>query len=320
MIEKPYQGIRTFCKIGDRAIASHKFAVVGAGADSSTGFRSGTRAAPAAIRDASMMLTAGVHNLYPVDIKLHANDLGDIDITNSSITKMLEEIQSTIGNILAWNKHPVVLGGEHTVTLGILRAMYAKYGKVAVVHFDSHSDANSTHYGEPIGSNTWLYNAVNEGLIDVTKVITVGARAPMTDNSRSWLIRNGGTNISTSDAMYPISPSTAVSSRIQHTVGDTPCYLTCDISCLDPSSAPGASSLALGGLTTLWLLSCLEQMMSINWIGMDVVEVSPPYDHSDITALAAATLCWTYLSMNIHKSKLHSILPLTNEQASANLL
>jgi len=319
MIERPYQGIRTFCKIGDRAIASHKFAIVGAGVDSSTSFRAGARTAPAAIREASMMLLQGVHHRFPVDIKNYSNDLGDLNVTNCDTIKMLGQIESSITNILAWNKHPLILGGEHTITLGILRAMYKKYGKVAVVHFDSHSDTNATQYDELFGNNTWLYHAVNEGLIDVNKVITLGTRAPMTNDSRVWLTKQGGTTITTQHAFVPSGPSEQVPHKIAGIVGDTPCYLTIDISCLDPAYAPAASALSSGGFTTMWLLSCLEQMESINWIGMDIVEVSPPYDHSNITALAAATICWTYLSMNIHKSKRYPILPLTNEQASANL-
>lgn len=319
MIEKPYQGIRTFCKVGDRAISSHKFVVVGAGIDSSTSFRAGARAAPAAIREASMMLSTGVHARYPTDIKLHTSDLGDLTVTNGNTTKMLEQIESSIINILAWNKHPVLLGGEHTVTLGILRAMYAKYGKVAVVHFDAHSDTNTTHYDETIGNNTWLYNAITENLVDPSKTVSVGIRAPMSNESRTWLLKQGGRTISPWEALNPRAQTDEVYSKIHHIVGETPCYLSFDVSCLDPAYAPGAGTPTAGGFTTMWVLDCIERLSNVNWIGMDCVEVSPVYDHSNITALAAATVCWTYLSMVAHKSKSYAILPLTNEQASANL-
>ena len=316
MIEQPYQGIRTFCKVGDRAISSHKFAIIGAGIDSSTSFRAGARAAPAAIREASMMLSTGVHACYPVDIKQHTSDLGDINVTNGNTNKMLDQMQSTVSNILAWNKHPVVLGGENTITLGVLRAMHAKHGKVAVLHFDAHSDTNTSHYGEAIGNNTWLYNAINEKLIDPTKTVSVGIRAPMSLTSRSWLAKQGGTSISAREAITLSNASEELAHRIQRIIGDTPCYLSFDVCCLDPAYAPGAGTPVVGGFTTMWVLGCIELLFSINWIGMDCVEVSPLYDYSNITALAAATVCWTYLSMVAHNSTRNLILPLTNEQAS----
>lgn len=317
MIAKPYQGIRTFCKLTDKNIASHKFATVGIGVDSGTSFRPGTRLAPAAIREASLMLTDGVNEKFPIDITKHAVDLGDLQVTNGNTSKMLEQVENSIKNILAWNKHPVVLGGEHTVTLGVLRAMHAKYGKVGVVHFDAHCDTWSSHFDEPIGHGTWLYNAITEGLVDPTKVISIGIRSPADVDSRTFLIKNGGSTITARQAMLGNTdvPGTIIS-RNRH----IPCYLSFDIDCLDPAYAPGTGTPEVAGLTTMWVLDCLERLQDINWIGMDCVEVSPPYDHSDITSLAAATVCWTYLSMNAHKAQHSVTLPLTNEQANASLL
>jgi len=296
--EKPFQGRQTFCKLSDQNFPNYTHAVMGMGVDSGTSFRPGTRMAPAAIRAASLMLTDGVNDAFPFDITKHAFDLGDVAVTNGNTLKMLEQVESSINNVLGWDKHPVVLGGEHTITLGILRAMHARYGRMAVVHFDAHCDTWSTHFDEPIGHGTWLFNAINEGLVDPVKVISIGLRSPADRETKSFLDRNGGTAFT---ARYAQHNPDAVISNIRHLVGDTPCYLTFDIDCLDPAHAPGTGTPEIGGLTSMWVLDCLENLSDVNWVGMDCVEVSPPYDHSDITSLAAATVCWTYLSMVISK-------------------
>lgn len=317
MIEKPYQGIRTFCKVSDKELASHIFAIVGIGVDSGTSFKPGTRLAPAAIRDASLMLTDGVNIEFPVDITKYTIDLGDINVTNGNTSKMLEQVENSISNILAWSKHPIILGGEHTITLGVLRALNEQYGKIAVVHFDAHCDTWNTHFDEPIGHGTWLYNAIQEKLVDPTKVISIGVRSPSDVDARAFLEKNGGSTFTAKQAMSGLWD---IPSSIIARIGKTPCYLSFDIDCLDPAYAPGTGTPEVGGLTTMWVLDCIEKLKLLSWIGMDCVEVSPPYDHSDITSLAAATICWTYLSMNAHKAQQMITLPLTNEQANASLL
>lgn len=294
MIEKPFQGLRTFCKVGSESFPQLKIAVIGMPVDSSTTFRPGARMAPSAIREASMMLTDGVHDAFPVDIRKHVVDLGDTALTSGNTLKMLEQVENTTTNVLGWEKHPVFLGGDHTITLGILRAMNKRYGKMAVVHFDAHCDTWSTNFDEPIGHGTWLYNAITEELVDPVKVISIGIRSPADEKSRNYLVANGGTTFT---ARYAASNMEAVISNVKHLVGDTPCYLTFDIDCLDPAHAPGTGTPEIGGLTTMWVLECIEQLSGLEWIGMDCVEVAPPYDHSGITSLAAANVCWLYMSM-----------------------
>lgn len=299
MIEKPFQGLRTFCKIGDQNYPQYTHVVIGMPVDSATSYRSGARMAPAAIREASMMLTDGLHEQFPIDIRKKSFDLGDAALTNGNTLKMLEQVETTITNVLGWDKHPVVLGGDHSITLGILRAMHARYGKVAVVHFDAHSDTSANAYDEPIGHGTWLYNAITEGLVDPNKVISIGIRAPASITTRNFLHAHGGTTFT---ARYAQQNIDAVVSNVLHLVGDTPCYLTFDIDCLDPAYAPGTGTPEIGGLTSMWALECIEQLSTVNWIGMDCVEVCPAYDHSEITAIAAATITWSYLSMVLYNA------------------
>lgn len=294
MIEKPFQGKRTFCKVSDQNFPNYTYAILGIGVDSGTTYRSGARMGPTSIREASIMLTDGVNATFPIDIKKHTVDLGDLSVTNGNTSKMLEQVESSITNTLAWGKHPIVIGGEHTITLGILRAMYAKHGKLAIIHFDAHSDTRSVHFDEPIGHGTWLYNAIIEGLVDPIKVISIGIRSPTDQTTRMFLNDKGGTTFT---ARYAHNNIDAVISNIRKLIGEDSCYLTFDIDCLDPAYAPGTGTPEIGGLTTMWVLECIEKLQGLNFVGMDCVEVAPAYDHSEITALAAATVCWTYLSM-----------------------
>lgn len=299
MIEKPYQGLRTFCKIGSENFPQYRYAVVGMPVDSSTTFRSGARMAPSSVREASMMLTDGVHDTFPIDIRKHCVDLGDAALTNGNTLKMLEQVENTITNILGWDKHPVSIGGDHAITLGILRAMHRRHGKIAVVHFDAHCDTWSSNFDEPIGHGTWLFNAINEGLVDPRKVVSIGIRSPADHDARHFLDKHGGTTFM---ARYASSNMDAVVSNILHLVSDSPCYLTFDIDSLDPAYAPGTGTPEIGGLSTMWVLECLEKLSDLDWVGMDCVEVAPGYDHSNITSLAAANICWLYLSMVAYKN------------------
>jgi len=283
-----------------------RYAVLGLPTDTATTFRPGARFAPAAIREASMMLTDGTHPDFDVDISKHTIDLGDADITVGNTLKMLEQVETVANNVLNWNKHPVFLGGDHSVTLGILRAMNKMYGKVAVIHFDAHCDTWSSNFDEPIGHGTWLYNAINEKLVDPAKVISIGIRSPSDETARRFLQSHGGLTFSARQTMR--KPANVITSILDR-IGNTPVYLSFDIDALDPAHAPGTGTPEIGGLTTMWVLECLENLYGLNWIGMDLVEVSPSYDHSQITSLAAATICWTYLSMVIHA---HTVVPVSD--------
>lgn len=294
---KPFVGIRSFCKTGDDP--KKDWVVIGFPTDASTSFRSGTRFGPSAIREASMMLTDGVHDFWPVDLTKYVSDLGDADLAVGNTVRSLQQIEEVMDRVLNWNKHPVSLGGDHSITLGILRSMNKMYNKVAVIHLDAHCDTWETNFDEPYGHGTWLYNAIEEGLVDPEKVVSIGIRSPTTEQARNYLPGAGGVAFSAMQAMRNISE---VVEAISDRIGDTPCYLTLDIDALDPAYAPGTGTPEIGGLTSMWVLQLFIDLYNMNWIGMDVVEVSPPYDHSQITALAAATFAWTYLSMVIHRS------------------
>jgi agmatinase len=267
--------------------------VMGAPFDSATSFRSGSRMGPSAIREASLMLTDGVHEHFPCeDLSQWIGDAGDMPIPTGNTIKAIDTIQSCV---LRQNSHPITLGGDHSITLGVLRALYECHGKMSVVHLDAHCDTWSSHFGEPIGHGTWLRNAILEGLVDAHNVISLGVRSPADTATRTWLSQQGGRSMNSWDVMN--APPRVLADVVKNRVGANPCYLSLDIDCLDPSHAPGTGTPEIGGLSTLFVMEFFRHLLPrIQWIGMDCVEVAPSYDVSGITSLAAATFTWTYVS------------------------
>jgi agmatinase len=256
---------------------------------------------PNAIRDASMMLTDGVNERFPVDLLPHVGDAGDMPLSSGYNEAAMDEICRIIRDL--GEKHVVTLGGHHGITLPILRSLYLRHGyrHLAVVHFDAHCDTWGDHFGQKDGHGTWLKGAIDDMLVDPTRVISIGIRSPADEISRRFLTAHGGTTISSRSAMR-YSPK-VMADIIRAKVGDRPTYLSLDIDCLDPAYAPGTGTPEIGGLTSIWMMEVIEEMKDINWIGMDCVEVSPAYDQSQITALAAATFVWQYLCMNVSRNR-----------------
>lgn len=290
---------RNFCLVP--RYESQPYAIIGAPVDCATTFRSGARHGPNAIRDASMMLTDGVCEAYPVDITRHTGDAGDMPLPSGYTERMVETVKESVLGL--GGSHVIMLGGDHSVTYGALAAHRSRPGSapLPLVHFDAHCDTWQDHFGTPFGHGNWLRRAVDEGLVDASRTISIGVRSPADTASRNFLVAKGGTTLSARSAMRH-SPK-MMSDVILSKVGGSPCYLSIDIDCLDPAHAPGTGTPEIGGLTTIWLLEVLENLGRVNWMGMDCVEVAPAYDHSQITALAAATIVWQYLSMNIHKAR-----------------
>lgn len=290
-----YGKTRNFC--GVSSYQAHPFVVVGAPIDCATTFRSGSRMGPNAIRDASMMLTDGVNDAYPVSISDLVGDAGDMPLPSGYSAHAMKEIKESASSFS--DKHMVTLGGHHGITYHLLEVLSRTHGlgNLAVVHFDAHCDTWVNHFGMGQGHGTWLNHAIEDKVVNPSNVISIGVRSPADDAARTFLARHGGTTISARSAMRH-SPK-MMADVIKAKVGDSPCYLSLDIDCLDPAYAPGTGTPEIGGLTTMWLMEVFENLQFVNWVGMDCVEVSPPYDHSQITALAAATLVWQYLSMNV---------------------
>jgi agmatinase len=191
--------------------------------------------------------------------------------------------------------------GDHSITLPLLRAYRAHHGQpLALVHFDAHCDTWPDHSGEPSGHGTWLREALNEDLVDPTLTVQFGIRSPAQLETREFVRERGGLIYTGRDLRGLTSPDqlreicATVRERMASAV-DAPVYLSLDIDCLDPAYAPGTGTPEPGGLATAQVMTLLEELHDLNWVGMDLCEVAPAYDHAELTSNAAATLVWTYL-------------------------
>ncbi len=286
------------------APSSAPFAVAGIAWDGSVTNRPGARFGPQHIRRASHMLCDAIHPLFNVAPSTQTLvDVGDLVLPNTSLDAMRAALMPMAQTLIA-RHHMLWFGGDHSITLPLLRAYRAKHGApLALVHFDAHCDTWSDHFGEPSGHGTWVYEAITEGLVDPTRITQIGLRSSSKREAREFVSDRGG-RIFTARALRGLSNEAQLAhviNHVQRNVGNAPVYLSLDIDCLDPAYAPGTGTPEVGGMSTVQLLTLIEVWSNLNWIGMDCCEVSPPYDHAEITSLAAATSVWTYLCGQLKK-------------------
>jgi agmatinase len=257
--------------------------------DCATSNRPGARFGPAAIRRASAIFDGDPQ--YPSQRDPFAHmaviDAGDCFFEYERLYDAPRLIEHQARQIVAPERQLVTLGGDHFITLPLLRAHVAVHGKLALVQFDAHQDTWDDD-GTKISHGTFVTRAVAEGLIDVARSIQVGVRthAP----------HDFGIEVLDMDACAALGPA-GVAARIKTRVGPGPAYLTFDIDALDPAYAPGTGTPVAGGLSSREALATLARLGEIDFRGMDVVEVCPPFDHADITAIAASTVVQRYLQM-----------------------
>jgi len=268
------------------AADAQPYAIAGVAWDGSTTNRSGARMGPRAIRQASHMLCDGTHPHFNVSPLGRLGDVGDLPLPNTGLAAMREAIAPLIAPLLA-RHHMVWLGGDHSITLPLLRAYRAHFGRpLAVLHFDAHCDTWHDHCGEPSDHGTWVYEAMLEGLVVKECFTQLGIRSAGTRAARELRGHESPGQLA------PVLD--ALRARLA-AHGKPPLYVSLDIDCLDPAYAPGTGTPEPGGMTSNQVLSVLEGLEGIDCIGMDCVEVAPPYDHAELTSYAAATFVWTYL-------------------------
>jgi len=180
-------------------------------------------------------------------------------------------------------------------SLPLLRALSRRIGKLALVHFDAHVDTWPTNFGQIYAHGSVFYHAIEEALIDPHRMVQIGIRSPVQRDVWDWTIGRGVT-IVTAEDVHATGPA-AVAQRILDVIGDAPTYLSFDIDSLDPAFAPGTGTPEIGGLASWQAQAILRRLRGPAFVGMDVVEVAPAYDISEITALAAATVVWEYLAL-----------------------
>ena len=292
----------SFLKTGRAAPGQppRRFGLAGLCWDGSTTNRPGARMAPRAIRQASHMLCDGIHPWFDTTPVGAVDDLGDLALPNTGLVEMRAAMAAQLPALLA-QRHMVWLGGDHSVTLPILRALRQQQGQpLAVVHFDAHCDTWVDHFGEPSGHGTWVYEAIQEGLVRPDCFTQLGIRSSGERAAREYVRDQGGLIFTARDLRGQDSPAElapvldAITARLD-AAGQPPLYISLDIDCLDPAFAPGTGTPEPGGMTSHQVLSLLEGLSARPCVGMDCVEVSPPYDHAELSSQAAAHFVWTYL-------------------------
>jgi len=266
--------------------------VAGIPFDLGTTDRAGARFGPAAIRQASRMLVDGDHPVHWVNpAALPLADIGNFAIALGDIAKSLVLIEEQAARIA----HLVALGGDHGVTLPLLRALAKRNGPVALVHFDAHVDTWPDNFGQTQAHGTVFYHAIEEGLVKPRQMVQIGIRSPLGRAVHHWTLAQGVTIVS-AQKVHEQGPA-ATAEQIRAIVGDGPVYLSFDIDALDPAFAPGTGTPEVGGLATWQAQAIVRRLAGLHFVGMDLVEVSPAYDVAETTALAGATMAWEYLSL-----------------------
>lgn len=284
-------------------LADQPFAVVGVPYDGVVTNRPGARFGPQAVRAASLMLCDATHPVFNVSPLAHVGDALDMRLPNASPLPLVREHLERQARALMARHHCVFLGGDHSITLSLLRTARERHGRpLALLHFDAHCDTWTDHFGEPSGHGTWTYEALREGLVEPSRTVQVGIRSSGERAAREYVADQGG-RIFTARALRGLDGAglAPVLAEIRQRLGDTPAYLTLDIDVLDPAFAPGTGTPEPGGLSSSQVLTFLEELHDLNWIGMDCVEVAPAYDHAELTSNAAATFVWTYLAGQVAK-------------------
>lgn len=279
------------------------FAIAGIPFDGAVTNRPGARFGPQEIRRASLMLCDGIHPFFDVSPLGFLGDAGDMALPNASALDVVRrQIESQASALMAQH-HCVFLGGDHSVTLALLRAAKARFGPLAMVHFDAHCDTWSDHFGEPSGHGTWTYEAIQEGLVSAPHTVQIGLRSGGEKAARTYVADQGGL-IFDARSMRGLDGAGLQDciAQVRERIGAMPVYLTLDIDCLDPAFAPGTGTPEPGGMSTSQLMTWLEALAPLNCVAMDCVEVAPAYDHAELTSQAAATMVWTYLCGQIAKS------------------
>ena len=257
--------------------------------------RSGTRMGPRAIRAESVLMRPFnmATGAAPFD-KMQVADIGDVAINTFDLKKTVDIITAAYDDILGHDCVPLTLGGDHTLTYPVLRAIAKKHGPVALIHVDAHADINDEMFGEKIAHGTPFRRAFDDGLLQNDKVFQIGLRGTGYEpDDFDWGRKQGWTVTPAEECWH--KSLTPMMEDIRNKIGDAPVYLTFDIDGLDPAYAPGTGTVEMGGLTTIQGLEIVRGCKGLNLVGCDLVEVSPPYDRDGSTALIGSNLLYEML-------------------------
>ncbi|MBO1766186.1 agmatinase [Allobranchiibius sp. GilTou38] len=296
-----YAGLTTFARLPRREdledVEDYDVAVVGVPFDSGVSYRPGARFGPSHIRESSRLLRPWNPELdvAPFDLQ-QVVDAGDIAANPFDIEDAIGQIERGAAELTAGGRRLLTLGGDHTITLPLLRVMHAAYGPIAVLHFDAHLDTWDTYFGAPHTHGTTFRRASEEGLLDRDHCLHIGIRGPLYD-ARD-LPESADLGFATIHAtQFDELGTRGVIEAMLARLGDAPVYVSIDIDVLDPGHAPGTGTPEAGGLTSRELLAILRALEATNVVSADIVEVAPAYDHAQITGIVASHVGYELLSV-----------------------
>lgn len=299
-----YAGVRTFARLPlaglERLTRSSGIdaAVLGAPFDTATSFRPGARFGPEAVRSASVLLRP-YHRELDVNVfdTMNVVDGGDLRVTPGNALRTTEQIDAGLRPVLESGVVPLLLGGDHSIVLGELRAYAAIRGPAAIVLLDAHADVWDQYYGERYFHGTPFRRAVEEGVIDPSRSLFTGMRSSLYSRADLDAPRELGFEVIADSELRSLSAE-EYGARVRGRVGEGPVHLSFDVDVLDPAFAPGTGTPEIAGLQPVEALGFLRSLAGIRFSGFDVVEVSPPYDGpGQITALHAAAIAYEMLAL-----------------------
>ncbi len=298
-LESPrFCGIRTFMRLPHIATAEEAdFAVVGVPFDTGVTFRAGARFGPEAIRSNSVLLK-------PYNIAQEINifdycsgyDYGDLPIVPGFIEDSYEKIENGLFPLVDKDVIPILLGGDHSITLAELRAVAKKHGSVSLLQFDSHTDTKEAYFGKRYNHGTPFKRAVEEGLILAEHSIQVGIRGSVYSKDDLEVSKDLGLELVTAVEIHKMGISSIIE-RIRKRVGNAKVFITFDIDFVDATYAPGTGTPEVGGFTGVESLEIIRGLKGLNLIGCDVVEVLPAHDPTQVTAFLASSIAYEFISL-----------------------
>jgi guanidinopropionase len=291
-----FAGLPTFMRLPVAlSPADVDVALVGVPFDGGTTNRAGTRHGPREIRNQSSLMRRVHHvtGVAPYDL-VRVGDLGDSPINPIDLMDALKKIETFFAGIRAAGATPIAAGGDHLMSLPILRAL-GKAQTLGMIHFDAHSDTNDRYFGDnPYTHGTPFRRAVEEDLLDPKRIVQIGIRGSIYDPSDYDFAKANGIRIIFMEEFVKRGPDD-VMREAREIVGTNPTYISFDIDSIDPSMAPGTGTPEIGGFTTREAQAMLRALRGLEIVGADVVEVSPPFDVGGMTALAGATVMFELL-------------------------
>ncbi|MBU8878584.1 agmatinase [Bacillus sp. FJAT-29790] len=312
-------GIKTFMRLPHiKTTEDVDFVIVGSPFDTGGTFAVGTRFGPEAVRSMSTLLKP-YHPGLEIDIFKYCSgvDYGDFDVNPGYIDESYQLIEEQLDELVSKKVIPIIIGGDHSVSLPHLRSIAKQYGPVSLVHFDSHGDTWDSYFGKKYTHGTVFRRAVEEGIVNPNESIQIGMRGTHYCAEDALEAKALGYQVITTDQVKALSPN-ELGEKIRQRVKNNPVFVSFDIDFLDAAFAPGTGTPEIGGFNTYEAQQFVRQLTGLNIIGFDLVEVLPDRDPTKITSIAAANICYEFIGLIAwNKRKKQNALFETNQMTKA---